>query len=262
MDSVFHPSQVQPLTQPSVQSSKRMIPALGTFVRLELQLSGEEFIRYSNLVFAEIARVESLFSKFAPKSEISRLNEAEVLEWVSLSFEVMSLLKLAQTLTTESKGSFQAGPELEFDSSRARKRKDGVFDLGGIAKGYAIDCGVNKLFEARRKTNRDKIYGSLNAGGDLFIFANQPVQVELQHETKDEFSIKSHRLTHGAVATSSLSTRRTTTATYPFHSDSRIKSVTVAAPTATLADAFTKIALFGTSREIFAQWGVEIIHEV
>ena len=54
-----------------------MIPALGTFVRLELNLQGEEFLFLSNEVFNEIKRVEKKFSFFDPTSEISKLNKTE-----------------------------------------------------------------------------------------------------------------------------------------------------------------------------------------
>jgi thiamine biosynthesis lipoprotein len=56
--------------------------------------------------------------------------------------------------------------------NRARWRRKGWVDLGGIAKGYAVDCGIAAL------RARGTASGIVNAGGDLRCFgAPQPVHV-------------------------------------------------------------------------------------
>ena len=51
--------------------------------------------------------------------------------------------------------------------NRARWRRKGWIDLGGIAKGYAIDCGVAALRAHGVAT------GIVNAGGDLGVLVKR-----------------------------------------------------------------------------------------
>src|SRR5262249_16377059 len=65
-------------------------------------------------------------------------------------------------------------PPIEFRGSRVRKTGPWTFDLGGIAKGYAVDCAVATI----KRLSRGKLaYGVVNAGGDLRRWGKEVVPV-------------------------------------------------------------------------------------
>lgn len=247
--------------------SKRMIPALGTFIRLELDLSGELFLQYSELMFSEIKRVEKKFSFFDESSELSQINRMEIFQWKDVSFEMEDILKLSQSIAEDSKQAFDPGPKLEFKTGSVRKIEAGQIDLGGIAKGYAVDCAVKALFQMRFENNDAKIFGSLNAGGDLFLFEEKETQVHLEISPG---VLKAYGLTRGAVATSLAPTSGDlSSGSKPSELSAHYRgrpalhvSVSVFAEQAVIADAFTKVALFSHDREIFKKWNAKVLHEV
>ena len=162
---------------------------MGTFVQV---LSNEP--RAFEVVFSEIERLESLLSKYRPESEISRLNAAKKMQ---VSKEVFQLLKKAVEFCQLTDGAFDitVGSLMDVwgftdkafvvpDDSKIRQALGGVgcgkiilneetkvvefsnpavkLDLGGIAKGYALDCAVEKLRQAGIKNCL------INAGGQVY----------------------------------------------------------------------------------------------
>ena len=117
--------------------------------------------------FAEIDRLEGLFSRFDPRSEISRVNRLQPGESLRVGIEVIECLDLAFRLQEETFGAFDAdfrscrphglgsisnqdpGPppgeafpvELiqTCDGFEVTARRSVDLDLGGIGKGYALD---------------------------------------------------------------------------------------------------------------------------
>jgi thiamine biosynthesis lipoprotein len=117
--------------------------------------------------FAEIDRLESLFSRFDPRSEVSRINRLEPGESLRVGIEVVECLDLAFRLNEETRGAFDVDyrsrtdraprrpPPAEPDASAGSawpvdlvQVSDGFvvsavrsvdLDLGGIGKGYALD---------------------------------------------------------------------------------------------------------------------------
>lgn len=167
---------------------------MGTFV--EVVSPGEEA---SRIVFAELARIESLLSKYKDGSEISRLNKTGEL---SVSFETFYIIEKAKQLSLLSDGAFDVtvGPLLELwgfvsgelnlpsdkeikDALRlvgqdkivlneadnvVKLKVNGVrLDLGAIAKGFAVDCAVEKLKEAGIRSCL------INAGGDIYCLGSR-----------------------------------------------------------------------------------------
>jgi thiamine biosynthesis lipoprotein len=124
--------------------------------------------------FAEIDRLESLFSRFDPRSEISRINRLQPGRSLRVGIEVVECLDLAFRLSGETGGGFDvdfrsrtarspegapaAGPEasggedwpLELvqvsDGFMVSAIRNVDLDLGGIGKGYALDS-VRDLLE-------------------------------------------------------------------------------------------------------------------
>ena len=111
-----------------------------------------------------------------------------------------------------------------------------IVDLGGIAKGFAVDRAVKALRHAGVSS------GVVNAGGDLRVFGSSSREVHLRSATSPAVISEVLRLRNRAIATS---------ATYFEPSaliDGRTRrslkssiSVTVAAGDCTTADALTKI---------------------
>ena len=124
------------------------------------------------------------------------------------------------------------------DDDRVRASESVAIDLGGIAKGYAVDRAVDALRTSGASS------GIVNAGGDLRVFGmNVWFPVRVRHPASPNLVLSPFDVSDFAVATSAdyfaaapalvdPGTRRAR----PFAS-----SVTVAAPSCALADALTKI---------------------
>ena len=123
------------------------------------------------------------------------------------------------------------------ENGRVHFRRPVTIDLGGIAKGFAVDRAVDALKKA------GAISGIVNAGGDLRVFGDDARAVQIRHPLDPGRTAGTVRLRNRALATS---------ARYfaPALFDGRTRqalpdetSVTVAAPDCLTADALTKIAL-------------------
>jgi thiamine biosynthesis lipoprotein len=201
---------------------RRARPALGTLVEL-----GAQSLTAIEAGFAAIGEVERLLSKFSPSSDIGRFNEAPAGAVLDISDDASFVLQASAQLFTESDGAFDvtqgSGPrDWSLVSWRKlRKHSDTVrIDLGGIAKGHAVD----RAFEAMRASGPCWV----NAGGDLRVHG-----VELPIVLRDEISGGARpwiRLSDGAIATSYFASGR---------------HVSVTAPLCIFADALTKVAAAG-----------------
>ncbi len=117
--------------------------------------------------FAEIDRLEGLFSRFDPRSDIGRINRLRPGESLRVGIEVIECLDLAIRLQEETFGAFDVdfrsrgrqGGEGSASAGRPGAREDPMpveliqtsagfkvtairsvdLDLGGIGKGYALD---------------------------------------------------------------------------------------------------------------------------
>jgi thiamine biosynthesis lipoprotein len=118
---------------------------------------------------------------------------------------------------------------------RVRLRRRTQLDLGGIAKGFAVDCAVAAL---RR---RGATTGSVNAGGDLRLFGRIAQTVRVRIPASPSMTLPIAAQNEGAFATSAgyfgagpidiASGRRAC----------EDRSITVAAPCCMVADGLTKI---------------------
>jgi thiamine biosynthesis lipoprotein len=125
-----------------------------------------------------------------------------------------------------------------------RFRRPLIVDLGGIAKGFAVDRAVEAL------KNRGVVTGIVNAGGDLRTFGPASQLIHVRHPTKSTRVAGAVRLRERAMATSGIYfERRKHHRQYvsPLldgrtgQSARRLISVSVAAAECMAADALTKI---------------------
>ncbi|OGC29400.1 hypothetical protein A2311_06665 [candidate division WOR-1 bacterium RIFOXYB2_FULL_48_7] len=100
-------------------------PVMGTTLRLKAQ--GGDL----KAVYQTFLRLERLLSKFQPSSEVAKLNRGDK---VVLSDETVQLWRLAKQMQRDSGGAFNI-------------RNKGYYDLGGIAKGYAVEHGRGLLLK-------------------------------------------------------------------------------------------------------------------
>jgi thiamine biosynthesis lipoprotein len=139
---------------------------------------------------------------------------------------------------------------LQLEGRRVKKRRpDIAVDLGGIAKGYAVDRAVEVLRAAGIES------ASVNAGGDIRLLGarpdGRPWRIGIQHPRDPEKILATVSLNKGAVVTSGDYERYFMAGGVRYHHlfdphtgyPGRLsRSVTVVAPTAALADALATAA--------------------
>jgi FAD:protein FMN transferase len=204
--------------------SRHAFRAMGTAV--ELHLDAERADAALLAAEAEFARLEALLSRFLPDSQLSRLNRDGELAAGSDLLAVVAAALTARELTagrfdpTVHDALFAAGYDRSFelvpaeagapvlvktacegavaiDHATASIRLDpGVrLDLGGIAKGYAVDRALALLAGAGPAL--------VDAGGDIAVTGRPwPVGVETSEGTM------TLELSEGAFATSGRDRRR------------------------------------------------------
>ncbi len=148
-------------------------------------------------------RTDSLMSTWRDDSALSKLNRAEAGLWVEVGPEVCQVLTEAKRVAEASGGAFDptvlplvrlwgfrqgtvtlpdslalisvlesvGHPNLELDLPGGRARlvaAGAAVDLGGIAKGHALDCAARAMLKAGAEG------GVIDLGGNVLVFGNGP----------------------------------------------------------------------------------------
>lgn len=241
---------------------RRCRPLLGTFVEIQAAgTSSRELERGVAAAFASIEKVHRLMSYHDPQSDVSRMNREAFPKSVVVHPWTWRVLEAAQRFARESGGVFDiavarlaASPRSlsrhKYPAANAATWRDiflrrncRVFfrrpvtvDLGGIAKGFAVDRAVAAL----RRNNVGS--GIVNAGGDIRVFGAGAQRVHVRNPVSPGRFSAEIRLRNLALATSAIyfapdalydgRTRRAL---------ARLISVTVAARDCMTADALTKV---------------------
>lgn len=250
---------------------RRARPWLGTLVEIRVGgLAGREALAAIEAGFAEVAAVHRRMSFHGADSDVSRLHRAPVGRALRVDARTHEVLAAALELARESAGRFdptvaphlvargllprpphavepdpQAGwRDVELlDGSRVRLHRAVWLDLGGIAKGYAVDRALDALRAA------GAIAACVNAGGDLRRYGTAPEAVRLDHA--NALGAPLVELGDAALATSVVAARepgrRRRACT---HLDARNgrglrarRAASVVAARCMLADALTKVVL-------------------
>ena len=126
-------------------------------------------------LFAAVDKVDRQMSNWKPDSDLNRLNDAPVDEWLAVPDELFTVLEAALSVSRQSQGAFDVGVgdlvhawgfgpgngrideqrintlnaqahrpatdllEIDADHRRVRKQAAITLDLSGIAKGYGVD---------------------------------------------------------------------------------------------------------------------------
>jgi thiamine biosynthesis lipoprotein len=238
-----------------------MRPALGTFVEIQLigHCSDREFVVVAKKAFSAIDKVGELMSFHSAQSDLTRLNQAPLSKWVrihpwtarvlrqSLSFQKVSQgffnIAIADVLVSKgllpgkksrtSHRYINQAPAFEVRKNQARRLLSVRVDLGGIAKGFAVDRAVDSL-----RKNFDGS-GVINAGGDLRAFGKKASSVHIRSR-KNGFSGQVLRIRESAIATSDSGPDKVNSKGKTLRPG---KTVSVIASDCMTADALTKIAL-------------------
>jgi FAD:protein FMN transferase len=252
---------------------RRCRPLLGTFVEIAIEGHTDQASGIINAAFAAIERVQRLMSFHDPLSEVSRLNKMAVQERVKVSMDTFQVLSCAKELHDITDGIFDitiAGELMEQDLLPRHEFLDGhrnhdattrdielskegyvrflrplCIDLGGIAKGFAVDEAVNVLQES------GVMGGCVNAGGDLRCFGDLTWPCGVRHPQNPDQILFLPGLNNEALATSANSYQRLEddkTACAHIHGRTRSLlqrpySASVRADSCIYADALTKMVL-------------------
>ena len=236
-----------------------MIPALGTFVRIELELPELVFHRAVARAISRIQKLEKLLSVFDSESEISLLNRTSPKRYLKLSLETLEVLKFSAELQNDSNRAFCIGNHLSFRDDEVRKENEESIDLGGIAKGYAVDQAWDELMLTANEAGIKEVFGSVNAGGDLKINERKIVEIKIESAIGKYFS---HPMKRGALASSSRRFREGASAVYSPRMEPKRQMVSIEAKSAWLADGLTKVALFQSDPfPCLKKWNAELIYE-
>lgn len=206
---------------------RRARPWLGTIVHIEAAAdsAAQADIAVAN-AFQAIADVDRDMSFFRPDSDLARLHQHASRQPQTVSAATWTVLQHATLLAEASAGLFDptiagalvrqglrqapagaivgmtADPAADWrdiellDQRQVRFRRPLWLDLGGIAKGYAVDCAINALRQAGAHS------GSVNAGGDLRHFGASALPLQLRHPADPGQLLPLGQLKDAAAATS------------------------------------------------------------
>ncbi len=255
---------------------RRAQPWLGTLVAISIAdpLPDAQLRALFAHAFERVAQVHRLMSFHSQDSDIARINRAPVGSVIQIDPHTMQVIEAGQMLTKASGSIFNLGcasklvqwnllprhdvslPPFCADvlaqaltfvgENRVCKTRALIIDLGGIAKGYAVDQAVDALLQAGVAS------GCVNAGGDLRVLGDTAFSVAIRNPQSIGEPAMQVALANGALATSAtyFSRRQVQKKTVSALIDGRngaaitsAASATVMAPSCMMADALTKIVL-------------------
>lgn len=243
--------------------ARRARPYLGTLVEMRIEgLHEARALDAIEAAYAEVAAVHRLMSFHEAASDLARLHRARVGDAVTIDARTARVLHCALDIAERSEGAFDPAvaahavargslpwPDSSFvpdaqaswrdiewlDARRIRLRKPLWLDLGGIAKGYAVDRAIEILVQA------GATQACVNAGGDLCVAGPRAEAVVLRLAGCD--AAHTVELHDGAIASSAAASLFPCDRYGSSKENIDCIGVSVAAPACMLADALTKVAL-------------------
>jgi thiamine biosynthesis lipoprotein len=257
----------------SLPSIERARPLLGTTVAIRVHGMDEKDAHAAiNEAFEDIALIHRLMSFHEPESDVSRLNRDAADQALEVHPATFDVLTRAAEMSRLSDGCFDitvapelvgrgilpamstrhpADPEATWHdiclepNRRVRFRRPLWIDLGGIAKGYAVDRAMERL------RARGAVQACVNAGGDLLVYGPDMERVLLTPGEFPDDALPVLEIENAAVASSGCSSQpRDTGQPHESHIDGRSRQpiergrfVSVLAEHCVVADALTKVVL-------------------
>jgi thiamine biosynthesis lipoprotein len=262
---------------------------MGTAIRVELwtenKKTGHKVIAD---VIEEMHRIDRLMSPYKKNSEITKINTEAGRRPVVISKELLKLIKRSLAISNQTNGAFDitfasAGfmydyrqnkhpdkqslegilPSINYQHIRINEKKHSIYfknknvkiDLGGIAKGYAVDRAIS-IFK-----NRGVKHGIVTAGGDSRILGDRkgrPWFVGVRDPRNRKGLVAKLPVRNEAISTSGDYERFFEEDGVRYHhilspgtgkSVSHVRSVTVIGPDATTTDALsTSVFVLGSHK--------------
>ncbi len=206
---------------------------MGTIIRVELWHDQKEQANQAiQAVIDEMHRIDHLMSPYKPDSELSIINKLAAKQAVVISDELFNLIQRSIQFSKRTQGAFditfasvgslydyrkKIKPEpserlsklpainyrhIKIDPTKktiAFSQKDVQIDLGGIAKGYAVDRAITLL------TDRGIASAIITAGGDSRILGDKkgrPWMVGIRDPRNKQALIAALPMTDAAISTS------------------------------------------------------------
>jgi thiamine biosynthesis lipoprotein len=256
--------------------ARRARPLLGTFVEIEAAgAARSELDAAIDAAFEAVARVHRLMSFHEQDSDVSRLNREALVRPVNVHAWTFQVLQAAVEMHRLTNGIFDITvapalqtmgllPRLDDDRPVARQARsldaiellsentvgfrypDVRIDLGGIAKGFAVDRALETLRGFGISS------GMVNAGGDLAAFGPDPRTIHIRHPRDPRRLMCSVEVTCEALASTArrfdpFQSAETTASAIidpaTGKSADAIDGATVRARSCMVADALTKIVM-------------------
>ena len=223
--------------QPEDEEIRRSQLMMGTIV--EIMAGGQDSGKLEAAVdaaFAEIARLDKLLSSHNPDSDVSRLSQSS--KGGEVAVETAEVIALGLAVAKHSGGAFDLtlgrlkslwgfdketptvpdqealsaalvgiGPTaLSLDGQQVTKQTPQLqVDLGGVAKGYAVDRAITVLKQ------HGVTSAAVNAGGDMYLLGQRPQRAKhperfwrigLQHPRQKDAVLETVQVRDRAVVTS------------------------------------------------------------
>jgi FAD:protein FMN transferase len=239
---------------------RRARPLLGTYVEIEAAgLAAPALERAVDAAFGAIARVHRLMSFHDGDSDVSRLNRYAASEPLTVDGWTAKVLKKVRVLFDATDGLFDCAIGYELmrsgrlpsrglghvesgsfsavellSDNRVRFSAPIAIDLGGIAKGFAVDRAIATL---RARGVREAV---VNAGGDMRVIGDEARTIHIRCPGQQGRAVQAGLLRNAAIATSAADATVMKLRNRPAASGSH-HAYSVVAPTCLLADALTKV---------------------
>jgi thiamine biosynthesis lipoprotein len=258
---------------------QRCKPLLGTFVEISLteQISNKALTSLSQSMFEKIKSVQNRMSFHDKSSELSYINQFAHQKVIEMSDEMTTVIKHALWLSNATKGDFDTSiagqlvaegilPDHHYHVNATANWKDIILehnkihfqrplilDLGGIAKGFAVDAAIS-IADLDCDT-------TVNAGGDLrmthwekkhvairipYSIAGESVEVEMRAPA---LATSGHYYNQDIIPTN-----------YNSKEINPDESVSIFSSSCMVADSLTKVAMVHqNSTEIIASFSSHIV---
>ena len=261
------------MSQAAPTRIKRCRPLLGTFVEITLEAERDEAAlhKIADKAFGMIASVQKLMSFHHKDSDVSRLNRCAHISPLRVHSWTHQVLAQAVELSAQTEGAFDISiapklvkwdylpktqnlPEaiaswqditLNPDCTVSFDRPL-MIDLGGIAKGFAVDKAIDYL------STKGITRAVVNAGGDMRVLGAGPHTIGVRHPGAPQEAVVPAVMPRSAVATSAgyfanrkVHGQRVSPIVHPRTGKPlrSTRSVSIFSSTCMMADALTKAVL-------------------
>jgi FAD:protein FMN transferase len=221
---------------------------MGTWVAVEARAANGPPAEQAAIeaAYAALSGIEQAMHPHRPGSDLARVNTAPLHTPIQVQPDTWHVLELARRLYDLTDGAFdpclpeQPGRLRDVELAGGSKlvcHAPVEIDLGGIAKGHAVDRAIEKLIELGCSA------GLVNAGGDLRVFGDRAEAVLLRRAA----SYRPLALQNAALAISDLDATDRPIEHNGYYNrtgpDPTCRYAAVIAKSAAIADALTKCVL-------------------